>query len=101
MYRYALHSFVIRSFHHRGLKRYYEKDDPRYLPPALAGRIGKILGLMDAADSLEGNNLPGLRLHKLAGDLKVYYGVTVTGNWRIIFTFEDGEFHNLELIDYH
>jgi toxin HigB-1 len=92
---------MIKSFRHRGLKRYYEKDDPRYLPPMLEGRIGKILGLMDAADSLEGVNLPGLRLHKLTGNLKGYYSVSVAGNWRIIFTFEDGEFHNLELIDYH
>jgi proteic killer suppression protein len=71
------------------------------LPPALVGRIGKILGLMDGADSLDGINLPSLRLHKLTGDLKGHWSVSLTGNWRIIFTFEDGEFHNLELIDYH
>ena len=92
---------MIRSFRHRGLKRYYEHDDPRYLPAALVGRIGRILGLMNAADSLDGLTLPALRLHKLTGDLKGYWSVSVTGNWRIIFTFEDGEFHNLELIDYH
>jgi proteic killer suppression protein len=92
---------MIKSFRHRGLKRYYEKDDPRYLPPALIGRIGKILGLMEGADSLDGINLPSLRLHKLTGDLKGHWSVSLTGNWRIIFTFEDGEFHNLELIDYH
>ena len=56
---------------------------------------------MDAADGLEGINLPALRLHKLTGDLKGYWSISVTGNWRIIFTFEDGEFHNLELTDYH
>ena len=92
---------MIKSFRHRGLKRYYEQDDPRYLPPALTGRIGKILGLMDAADSLDGMKLPALRLHKLTGDLKGHWSVSVTGNWRISFTFKDGEFHNLELIDYH
>jgi proteic killer suppression protein len=92
---------MIKSFRHRGLKRYYEQDDPRYLPPTLTGRIGKILGLMDAADSLDGINLPALRLHELTGDLKGHRSVSVTGNWRIIFTFKDGEFHNLELIEYH
>ena len=56
---------------------------------------------MDAADSLDGINLPALRLHKLIGDLKGHWSVSVTGNWRIIFTFENGEFHNLDLIDYH
>jgi proteic killer suppression protein len=71
------------------------------LPPPLVGRISRILGLLDAADSLDGINLSALRLHKLSGDLKGYWSVTVTGNWRIIFTFEDGEFHNLDLVDYH
>jgi len=92
---------MIQSFNHRGLKRYYEQGDGRYLPPDLVGRIGKILGLMDAADSLDAINLPTLRLHKLTGDLKGHWSVSITGNWRIIFKFEDGEFHNLELIDYH
>ena len=92
---------MISSFRHRGLKRYYEQDDARFLPPDLVRRINKILALMDASDSLEGINLPALRLHKLTGDLKGYWSVSVTGNWRIIFTFEEGEFHNLELIDYH
>ncbi len=92
---------MIKSFRHRGLKRYYEKEDGRFLPPDLVGRIGRILGLMNAADGLEGINLPALRLHKLTGDLKGYWSISVTGNWRIIFTFEDGEFHNLELTDYH
>jgi toxin HigB-1 len=92
---------MIKSFSHRGLKRYYEQDDSRFLPAALVGKIGKILGLMDAADSLEGLTLPALRLHKFTGDLKGYWSVSVTGNWRIIFTFDDGEFQNLELIDYH
>jgi len=56
---------------------------------------------MDAADSLDGMNLPALRLHKLTGDLNGHWSVSVTENWRIIFTFEDAEFHNLDLIDYH
>ena len=56
---------------------------------------------MDAADCLEGIHLPTLGLQKLKGDLKGYWSVRVTGNWRIIFKFEDGEFQYLELIDYH
>lgn len=36
-------------------------------------------------------NLPGWRLHNLAGDPAGFQSVTVNGNWRIIFTFQDGD----------
>lgn len=46
-------------------------------------------------------NLPGYRLHALKGDRKGYWSVTVSGNWRIVFRFGDGDVHDVELIDYH
>ena len=45
--------------------------------------------------------LPGYRLHPLSGDLKGFWSVTVNGNWRVIFRFEDGQPRNVDLIDYH
>jgi proteic killer suppression protein len=45
--------------------------------------------------------IPNYRLHALKGELKGYWSVTVKSNWRIIFRFEDGNVHNVELIDYH
>ena len=44
---------------------------------------------------------PGWRLHPLAGDLKGYWSVSITGNWRLIFRFKDGDAHDLDLVDYH
>ena len=41
------------------------------------------------------------RLHALKGKLKGDWSVTVRANWRIIFRFEDGDVHDVELIDYH
>jgi proteic killer suppression protein len=45
--------------------------------------------------------LPGYRLHPLSGDLKGFWSVTVNGNWRVIFRFEDGQVRDVRLIDYH
>ena len=36
-------------------------------------------------------NLPGYRLHPLSGDRRGQWSVRVSGNWRIVFRFEDGE----------
>ena len=41
------------------------------------------------------------RLHALKGKLRGYWSVTVRANWWIILRFEDGDIHDVELIDYH
>lgn len=46
-------------------------------------------------------NIPGLDLHRLKGDLANFYAVSVSGNWRVIFRFEDGRAFDVDLMDYH
>ena len=48
----------------------------------------------------EDMNLPGFKLHLLAGNLKDNYAVTVSGNWRVIFRFEDGYVLDVDYLDY-
>ncbi len=45
--------------------------------------------------------LPGYRLHPLKGRLAGYWSVTVSGNWRIVFRFEDSHAFDVDLVDYH
>ena len=44
---------------------------------------------------------PGLRLHPLKGDRAGQWSVRVSGNWRVVFRFEDGEAVDVDLLDYH
>ena len=46
-------------------------------------------------------DLPGYRLHLLKGGLKGYWSISISGNWRVIFRFEDGDAYDVDLIDYH
>jgi toxin HigB-1 len=46
-------------------------------------------------------NLPGLKFHRLKGDRKDTYAMTVTGNWRITFRFEGEDAVDVNLEDYH
>lgn len=64
-------------------------------------KIVDILGLLDVAVGPADVDLPGYRLHALKGDLKGLWSVTVTGNWRIVFRFEDGHVRDVDLLDYH
>lgn len=45
--------------------------------------------------------MPGFDLHQLKGDLRGFWAVKVSGNWRLIFKFKDGDAFDLNLIDYH
>lgn len=47
-------------------------------------------------------DLNGLaRLHPLRGDRFGYWAMRVSGNWRIVFRFEDGDVWDVDLVDYH
>ena len=45
--------------------------------------------------------LLGFRLHTLKGRLKGHYAVSVSGNWRVTFRFEEGKAVDLDYVDYH
>lgn len=64
-------------------------------------KLQVILQLLDAADSPEKLNLPGLGFHKLKGNLKNYYSVTVRANWRVIFQFDNQDAILVNYVDYH
>ena len=92
---------MIHSFKSRALKRFYEKGDTSKLPPSQVPKIRVILGRLDAASDLRDMNVPGYDLHKLTGNLKGLFAVTVTGDYRIIFKFEKGEAYDVDYSDYH
>ncbi len=92
---------MAMSFRHRGLRQFYETGNARYLSADQVPKIRQILTLLDAASNPKDLDLPGLRLHALKGDLKGFWAVRVTGNWRIIFRFDAGEPQDVDLIDYH
>ena len=46
-------------------------------------------------------DIPGFRMHPLKGSLKDHYAVSVSGNWRVTFRFENGRTVNVDYLDYH
>ena len=86
---------------HRGLRRLYERGEVKQLDPRLVPRIRRVLLLLDEATEPRHMDLPGFRLHPLKGDRTGQWSVSVTGNWRIVFRFADGEVVDVDLVDYH
>lgn len=92
---------MIGSFSDKSLKRLFERGDRSGIRPDMVAKIERILQRLDEVTEPEQMDLPGYRLHKLTGDLKGFWSVTINGNWRIIFRFADGQPQDIELIDYH
>jgi proteic killer suppression protein len=67
----------------------------------LRERLENILAVLDAAATPQDVDLPGYRLHSLKGDLKGFWAVTVSGNWRVTFRIKDGSVFDVDLTDYH
>lgn len=86
---------------HKGLRRLAEQDDARGLNAAHVPRIRRVLTDLHQAVSPLDLNRPGYRLHQLKSDRRGQWSVRVSGNWRIIFRFENGEAVDVDLIDYH
>ena len=92
---------MIRTFRHKGLKRLFEHDNGRGVRADQTRRIRDVLAHLDEARRPSDLDLPGYRLHPLRGELKGHWSVTVSGNWRIVFRFDDGDALDVDLIDYH
>lgn len=92
---------MIKTFRHGGLRRLAEQNDSSKVRADQMKRIASVLAHLDAAIRPADLNLPGFRLHRLKGELKDTWSVTLSGNWRITFRFEDGNAYDVDLTDYH
>lgn len=92
---------MIKSFAHKGLEIFFRTGNTKGIQSKHARRLGMVLDLPDnAADALD-MNFPGARLHRLKGDMNGLWSVTISGNWRIMYRFEDGNVYIVDYQDYH
>ena len=89
------------SFKHRGLRALYNGRSVRRVAPDHVRKLRRILAVLDQSRAPQDMDLPGFRLHPLAGQLSGRYAVSVSGNWRVTFRFEDGHAADVDYTDYH
>lgn len=92
---------MIRGFKHRGLARFFETGSKAGIQAQHAERLRLILGRLNAATAPRDMGLPGLSLHPLKGERKGTWAVTVSGNWRVTFTFVGKDADSVDYEDYH
>jgi proteic killer suppression protein len=92
---------MIKSFRHKGLQRYYETGNKSGILAIHATKLRLILGRLDASQTPQDMNLPGLRLHQLTGNFAGFYAVDVSGNWRVLFRLDGYDIYDVDYLDYH
>jgi len=92
---------MIKTFKHKGLKKFFEKGSKAGIQPEHEEKIRLILGELETAGNIKDLDSPGLKLHQLKGDKKDTYAISVSGNWRITFRFKDGDIFDVNYEDYH
>jgi proteic killer suppression protein len=94
----------IRSFAHKGLKRLYEEDDAKGVPPDSADKLRKMLAFLDDMNGPEElHALSSWKAHTLTGDRKGAWSLSVTRNRRLTFYIDIAEpdICDLNFEDYH
>lgn len=94
----------IRNFAHRGLKRLYEEDSAKGVPPDTVDKPRKMFAFLDEMqDPEELRGLSVWKVHTLTGDRKRTWSLSVTRNRRLTFRIDsaEGEICDVDLEDYH
>jgi proteic killer suppression protein len=94
----------IRDFAHKGLKKLYEADVAKGVPPQTVEKLRNMLAFLDDMEVPEElRSLAAWKAHQLAGDRKGTWSLHVTANRRLTFWIdaEENAICDLNLEDYH
>lgn len=96
---------MIRNFDNKIAKEIWETDQSKALPKEFWIRAKALLTIMHATSTLDDLKIkgqpPNVRLHKLKGDRKDQWSVTIKLPWCITFKFKNGEFSDVKIENYH
>ena len=93
---------MIKSWANSASRRFFEQSKGSRFRGLDVEAAQDLLAALDAATSLKDlSPLQSVGLHKLKGDRKGQWAMTVNGPWRICFRFRQGDAHDVEIVDYH
>ncbi len=96
---------MIRNFGNKTAIEIWEEDSSKGLKRDLWVRAKALLTIMHSTSRMDDLKIqgqpPDIRLHKLKGDRKEYWSVTIKLPYCITFKFKDGEFIDVKIENYH
>lgn len=93
---------MIISFASKDTERIWAGEVVRRIPGPIQGVARRKLRMLNSSQDIADLRIPPAnRLEKLKGDRKDHWSIRVNDQWRIVFRWQGGNAHDVEIIDHH
>ena len=93
---------MIRSWRNVASRKLWEGHTSNQFRDLDIDTATDLLLALNVANTLQDlSPLRSVGLHKLKGERKKQWAMTVNGRWRICFEFRKGDAFDVEIVDYH
>jgi proteic killer suppression protein len=93
---------MIKGFADRETERLWKRERSRAAPANLQRNALRKLTQLNNAEHLNDLRVPpGNRLEKLSGGRTGQHSIGINDRYRVCFVWEDGDAHDVEVVDYH
>ncbi len=93
---------MIQTFKGKESELIYHGYAPKGFPPDIARRaLHKLIAINEAETLADLRIPPSNRLEQLKGDRKGQFSIRINDQFRICFSWKDGNAYDVEIVDYH
>ncbi len=93
---------MLASFGDKDTRKIWEGERIKRLSTEIQEIARRKLRMLNNSQNLTDLQVPpSNRREKLKGNLKDYYSIRINNQWRVIFKWDNGNAHDVEIIDYH
>ena len=93
---------MIKSFKDKETEKVFNRNYSKKLPETIQQRALRKLRMIDAAADINDLRVPpGNRLEALSGNREGQHSIRINNQWRICFTWSQGDAYDVEIVDYH
>ncbi len=92
---------MIKSFKGREASSVWGRTRSRLSLEVQRAALRKLMLLNRAATLQDLRVPPGNRLEQLKGNRAGQWSIRINGQWRICFTWDGADAHDVEIVDYH
>jgi proteic killer suppression protein len=92
---------VIKTWATAATRRFFETGKSKFSGLDVDAAIELLTALDEAVSLRELSPLKSVGLHKLKGERRGQWAMTINGPWRVCFRFENGDAFDVEIVDYH
>ena len=93
---------MIRGFACKETERLFQRRFSKKLPQGVQRIAQRKLQQIHGAATLDFLRIPpGNRLEQLSGSRAGQWSLRINDQWRICFRWQDGNAHDVEIVDYH